>query len=260
MTPNEMAAQQAQAYQVNLAARQMIVRNAVIRRQQIFAGTVDPATQWNVEIAPRYAGFILGCIVNIRRNVDVAAATGTALTKTPFGSANLLSQVRFDDLSNNTRIQTTGWHLKLLDSARGGQRYLVNRDNTIAAGVNYPVDSFQHDNSLVYSPTAIAQGANSDVAFTYYVPIAYSEQDLTGGIFAAVNNATARLLLTLNRDFVQARTLTAGGDAGYVTAASGTAPADVTVSPFEIEVYQVYYDNLPRSDKGYILPVIDMGT
>lgn len=249
------------AYQLNMMARQTIVRDSVIRKQTIFSKTFDPAVERNVEIAPRYAGFILGFWINIRANYAVGAA-GSALTKTPFGPANLLKEIRFDDLSNNTRVQTTGWHLALLDGARANRPYLSSaalEDGSIAAQA-YPIDFRDDDSSLISAPVSIAQSANADVAMTYFMPLAYSDQDLTGGIFAAVNNATARMLLTLNDQSVQARTQAGGSDAVFVTADAATQPTDVTVGTFTVEVTQVYYDNLPRSEQGYILPVLDMGT
>lgn len=251
---------QADAMKANLAARNLIVRNAVKRTQRIYSGTVDPATNPVLNIEPQNAGLILGFVINVRSNIAVGG-TGSALTLTPFGASNLLSQVQFDDLSNNTRIKTPGWHLGLIDAARSGIPYLGVQ--TLDA---YPVDFDNHDGTLAQAADTIGQGANSDVAFTYYVPIAYSEDDLRGAIWASVVSATMNLQLSLNQvaTAVQARTQSGGSDAIYVTAASGTPPAEITLGNFSIDIYQVYYDQLPEINVNGrmqpLLPLDDLST
>lgn len=240
--------------QANAVARTLITNNAVIRHQSIYSRAIDPAVEPVINIQPRYAGLILGFIVNIRTNVAVASG-GTPLTRTNFGPLNLVNEVRLDDLNNNTRIQTSGWHLGMLNSARSGDPYLVTRQND-----SYPVGVGKFFDTLMEGGASIAADANSDVAATYYVPCAYSEKDLRGAIFANVVNATMQLQLTLNQAVAAARTLSAGSDAVYVTADSSTAPGNVTVGNFEIEVIQVYYDKLPQGDAGYVLPLLDLGT
>lgn len=255
---NNGARQQMDATQLNAMARQAVVRQSVLRRQVIFSQTINPATQPRVDIPPLFAGFIIGFIVNVRTNVAVAADTGTALTKTPFGPANLISRIQFQDIANNTRHDSTGWHFALVNSVRGIRPYLLS--SAFAPAPASPIDYGVADPSLLNAAATIAQNDNSDVAMTYYVPVAYSDKDLTGGMFAAVRNATSRLTLLLNQQTIQARTLTAGSDAVYVTANDSTPPADVTVQPFTIEVLQVYYDNLPMTDVSYVLPALDMAT
>lgn len=241
--------------QANSMARGLIVSSAVKRTQSIFAQTVNVANENVLNIQPRNVGLILGFIVRIKTNVAVAAATGTALTATPFGPANLLSKANFTDLNNNTRVNTTGWHLHSVNSARAGSPYLAARTNS-----SYPIAYGNYYTDLVQADASIAQDANSDVGMTYFVPLAYSEQDLRGAVYANVVNATMNLQLTLNNAIVQARTVAAGSDAVYTTAASGTPPADVTVGNFEVEVYQVYYDQLPQGPNGVVLPLLDLST
>lgn len=245
----------------NIAARNLIVRNAVKRTARIGSFNVDPATSPFLNIEPRNAGLLLGFIVNVRANVAVAVG-GTPLTATPFGAANLLSEVNFEDLSNNTRIETTGWHLSMIDAARSGMPYLGVQNL-----VNYPIGYNNHDPSLGEAAVSIAANADSDVAFTYYVPIAYSEEDLRGAIWASVISAKMNLRLTLNQlaTAVQARTQAGGSDAIYVTADAVTAPSGVTFgSNWDIDVYQVYYDQLPEvkvdGRSQPILPLDDLST
>lgn len=247
---------QMNAVQANALARNMIVGGAVKRTQQIFAKTIDPSVEDTINVVPRNVGLILGFIVQVKTNIAVADSTGTALTRTKFGPANLLKQITYVDLQNNTRINTTGWHLAMLNAARSGAPYLAARQN-----LSYPMDYGNHWTDLIQGPATIAQDADGDVSMTYFVPLSYSDEDLRGAVYAQVVNATQNLQLVLNSGLVQARTLVASTDAGYVTANSGTAPADVTVDNFDITVYQVYYDQLPLGEeRKVILPILDMST
>ena len=241
--------------QANLLARNMIVSGAVKRTQQIYSQVIDTSSQTVLNVTPRNVGMILGFIIQIRTNIAVAATTGTALTKTPFGPYNLLKNASYFDLQNNTRINTTGWHLGLLNSARSGAPYLAARTNT-----SLPVDFGNYYPSLGFGADTIGQGENSDLEQTFYVPLAYSDEDLRGAVYANVVNATQNLQLTLQGTPAQPRTQAAGTDAAYVTATSGTAVADVTVGHYTVTVYQVYYDQLPTGQNGVVLPVLDIST
>lgn len=238
----------------NLMARNYLVANAQKRHQLIFAETVDPASQVEVRVPPAFAGLGLGFIVNVTTEITTGAGA-TPLTKTSFGPANLLKEIRFDDLNQNTRIQTSGWHMHSLNSARASTPYM-----SVDMKDAYPIDYGNFYSRLMQGPDAIGVSTNFNVSATYYVPLAYSDLDLRGAIYLNVVNATASLNLTLNNALVQARTLQASTEAAYVTVDAGTPPADVTVGPFEIQVYQVYYDMLPK-DKNTgqpILPAIDL--
>jgi len=240
--------------QANMAARGLIVGQSVKRTQLIRTVTVDASSENVLSIQPRNVGLILGFIVNVKANVAVALG-GTPLTVTPFGPANLLKNVSFFDLNNNTRINTTGWHIHLLNSARGNAPYLACRTND-----TYPIDYGNNYPSLIQAPASIAAEADGDAQMTYYVPLAYSDQDLRGSLYANVVNATMNLQLTLNNTAVQARTQQGASDAVFVTANSATPPAGVTTGSFTVEVYQVYYDQLPESQNGVILPLLDLST
>lgn len=242
------------ARQANMLARQLVTGSAVKRTQQIYSRTVNAANENVLQIQPRYAGLLLGFYVTVQANIAVGAM-GTPLTKTPFGPLNLVNQFRFDDLNNNTRIQTTGWHVGLLNSMRAGAPYLACRTNTA-----YPVDFGRSFATLFNAPDSIAAGANADIAATYFIPISYSQQDLRGAIYLGVVNATAQLQITLNNSPTSARTQAGGSNSVYVTADSVTAPASVTLGNVTVEVWQCYYDMLPQSQNGLVLPVMDLAT
>lgn len=251
-------APQMNAAQMNLMARNAVVSQGVKRTQLLYSGTVDVDASPQLNIPPRNVGLILGFIVNVRGTVDVAGG-GSALTKTPFGAANLVQSFQFQDLNNNTRINTTGWHMAALNSARANMPYLAV-DALSTSPAAYPVDYGQYWTRLMNNTASIAAGASGTTNFTWFVPLAYSETDLRGSVYAGVVNATMNLQINFNQNAIQARTLQGWSDAVYATATSGTAVAGVTQSDLTVEIYQVYYDQLPMGKSGVILPMFDLAT
>src|SRR5690348_4138136 len=114
------AAQSAQSQQLtraqqNAMARALILQNSVPRIQQIATGTINAANNPQLNVQPRNVGLIRGFFVVLSAQLTATVA-GAALTK--FGPANLASQITLTDLQNNTRIQTSGWHLHFVNTAR----------------------------------------------------------------------------------------------------------------------------------------------
>lgn len=239
MSPLEMQ-------QINQLQRNAVIANAIKMKQQIFSATVDPASQNVLNIAPRNVGLLLGFIVEVSGNVTNGATD--AADRTIFGNANMVSQFRFDDLNNYTRIQVPGWYMAILNSARQGYGYGGVYAN------NIPMDYAVNYN--VYAGAAqIAALGTDDLRMQYYIPISYSSTDLRGAIYAAVVNATMNLQVTINQTpFVGA---TNPLNAVYSGNANGAWTDNVTVT-----VYQVYLDQLPRDPKSGapVLPIMDLNT
>jgi hypothetical protein len=234
---------QAQAQAQNTAAENLINLVSVERVQNISTQTVNPANQNVLNIQPRYVGLIKGFWVVVQ--ASVTAAAGSAATRTALGPANALSQIRFDDLQNNTRIQTTGWHMHLLNTARINKPYGISY-----AFQNAPV-AYGDNLSGIEAPASIAASGTGTVTMRYYVPLAYGHKDLRGAVYAGVTNATMNLQLTINPAF-----FTAAADAvGSVFSGNAGVVNSVTVN-----VYQHYLDQLPQGPQGVILPAIDMQT
>lgn len=232
-----------QVVQMNGLARGAVLANALQMTQQISGGSYNPASTPTVNIPTRNVGLITGFIVEI---VGTIANTGAGtLTRTGFGSLNAVSQFVFSDLNNNQRIQTSGRHIGILNSARQGfgfgGAYSPNLPN--AMGNNWTVQS---------APATIATTASGAVSQIYWVPLAYSADDLRGSIYAAVVNATMNLQITLN-----ATPCAAAGDPLNLiySGTTGGWSGDVTVN-----VYQVYLDQLPQGQNGPILPALDLNT
>jgi len=242
----------AQVKAANLANRQAIVQSALRKQQQIFSQTFSPASQTVLNIAPRYAGLILGFYVDVRATLTLGTNNGL---RTQFGAANFIQQVRFDDLSNNTRIQTTGWHLNAINSAKSQRPYMsvdtINTDYPVAYGEVFT-------NDIATAPATLTT-AGATVAMLFWVPLAYSEVDLRGAMWANVVNATANLQLTMATSAQAFAGHTADPTAAvYQMDATGATGA---ITSYTVTVHQVYYDQLPTDQKGnQLLPVIDLST
>jgi P3 major capsid protein len=173
-----------------------------------------------------------------------------------FGPANLFSQIQFNDLNNNTRIQTTGWHINLLNTYKGRQPFGAALVRT--TGTDSPVNYGSNWSAENSAPPTIAAAGAPAFTFWYYVPLAYSENDLRGSVYANVVNATMQLNLTPNPIPVVANG-TDSTSAVYVANAAGSVALAV-ISSMTVTVYQQYLDQLPVGNAGVVLPILDLAT
>lgn len=240
------AAQVAQkAMMANDAARKVVLQSAYPMLQQIYSGNVNPANQTVLNIAPQNVGLIKGFFVEIVATFNVAATTALALS--PFGPANVVQNVLFQDLQNYQRINTTGWHIAFLNAARQGRPFMSSTasDSPIGFGSNWGV---------VTAPATPAGGSTGNtLRMIYWVPLSYAHHDLTGSIYAGVVNATMNLQLTLA---TSAQFAVAAGDPLNAVYTNNTA----TVTNYAVNVYQSYLDQLPVANGAPVLPAIDLST
>ena len=242
----------AQIKAANLANRQAIVQSALRKQQQIFSQTFAPTSQTVLNIPPRFAGLILGFYVDVRATLTLGTNNGI---RTQFGAANLIQQCRFDDLSNNTRIQTTGWHLNAINTAKAGEPYQSVR----AVNTDYPVGYGETFTADIATAPATLTTAGATIAMLFWVPLSYSEVDLRGAMWANVVNATANLQLTMATS-AQAFVAHTADPTSAVYQYDGTGATGV-ISSYTVTVHQVYYDQLPTDTKGnQLLPIIDLST
>ena len=248
--------------QVNAQARSLINALAVPREQIISAQTFTAsgtanisASQPVVNITPRMVGLIRGFIVKVQATVTNGSAVQIDLTD--FGPANLISLFQFQDLANNTRIQTTGWHLAFINTAK--QRRPYGTSLVRGTGFDSPINFGSNMAGQISAPSTIAAGGTGTVTMWYYVPLSYSEKDLRGAIYANVVNATMQLSLTFNAQPVVANAADAT-QAAYVGDVAGSVALAV-ISAATVTVYQDYLDQLPVSQQGgVILPPLDIST
>lgn len=239
MSPQQQAAQ---ARQQNLALRGIVLANAVEMNQQIYSRTVDPTAGNILIINPQNVGLIKGFLVHVQGTLTAAASGTVAITG--FGASNVLTNITFQDLSNNTRINTSGRHLSMLNSARMGFGYGG------AYAANLPI-SYGNNWTVQSAPSTFATSADQVISYYYYVPLAYSADDLTGAIYAAVTNGNMQLQLTINPTPMAA----AGDPLNNIY--TGNAGAWKTGAHVTVTVYQIFLDQIPQQMvNGAMVPVL----
>jgi len=246
--------------QLNTIARAAIRARAVKMTQPIFSSTFTAASgnistvQPNVNVIPRNVGMILGFWVKIAATVTNGSAVQINLTD--FGPANVLSQIQFTDLSNNNRIQTTGWHINFVNSIKARRPFGSAIVRT--TGDDSPVNYGANFAGVPTAAATIAAAGNTVVTMWYWVPLAYSDHDYRGAVYANVVNATMQLQLTFNPTPVVANG-TDSTSAVYVGNAAGSVALAV-ISAVTVTVYQTYLDQIPAGPGGVLLPILDLGT
>lgn len=256
-----MATQQATVQQMNAFARAAIKARAIKMTQQIFgqaftaSGTSNiSTTQPVVNVIPRNVGLIKGFWVKVAATITNGSAVQINLTD--LGPSNVFTQIQFNDLNNNTRIQTTGWHINFLNTVKGRQPFGAALVRT--TGFDSPINYGSNWTQQISAPATIAAAGTGTVIMWYYVPLTYSEDDLRGGVYANVVNGTMQLNLTFNPSPVVANA-TDATQAIYVGNAAGSTALAV-ISAATITVYQVYLDQLPTGNAGVLLPLLDLAT
>jgi hypothetical protein len=186
------------------------------------------------------------------RFTAVLAAGSEAQTLTPLGLQNFVSNVTFFDLGNNQRINTTGWHLTTVASAKR-RRVFAGVSN-----VSNPFGYGDNNTEVNTAPATIAAAATGiPVVFELEIPFVKNDSDLRGAIYADVTSATMQVQITLNPNMFVA----SGADAAlamYQSAAASTA----SLTSLTVQFWQNYLDQIPRNPQtgAPILPQLDIGT
>lgn len=235
------------AMQLNAQQRAAVIGYGQQMQQIIASGTITPTQQQTINIAPRNVGLIMGFIVRLSGGVTNAAGTG--LTRTGFGSANIIRNITFTDLQNVQRINTSGYHLALLNSARQGFAFGG------AYAPNLPM-SYGNNWAPFAGGATIAASGTDTVTHTFYVPLAYSAVDLRGSVYANIVNATQNLQITIP---TSAQAFLAGGADGLQAIYTGNAGATWT-DTISYEISQVYYDQIPMVNGAPVVPIMDVNT
>jgi hypothetical protein len=254
------AQQQMNNAQINALARQLIKQRSVKMTQQIFSTNIVPANTPNITINPRNVGLIKGFWLKIVHTVSNGSAVQIDLTD--FGPANAISQVQFNDLNNNTRIQTPGWHVHFVNSIKA--RRPMGTALIRTTGFDSPINYGSNFINQISAPSFIAPAGVGTVTMWYWIPLAYSEDDLRGAVYANVVNATMQLNLSMPGTFGINTAVANGTDstlAMYVGHVAGSVAA-VSITNTLITCYQVYMDQLPVAPNGggVLLPVLDLAT
>ena len=255
---NSGSGQQASPQMLNQAARNLILQGGVVGgvnqapaidmwqpQNPILPSSPAPGSVINFSI--RNVGLVKRLIVQFKATFTAGSTSQQNLTR--LGLANLVSNVTFFDLGNNQRINTTGWHLTALSTAK--RRRVFGAAYTSDTPLGYGATN----NRIMYAPTTLAANASTEIDFVLEIPFTKNDIDLRGAIFADVTNAVMQLQITLNPNMFVSST------ADPTLAVYQSAGSDLmTMSALSVQIYQNYLDQLPRINGVPILPQLDIGT
>ena len=195
----------------------------------------------------RNVGLVKRLIVQVQATVTAGATTTQTLSK--FGLANLISNVIFTDLGANQRINTTGWHLTAISTAK--RRSVFGA----AATTDTPLGYGNNNNRTIYAPATIAANGSSQINMVFEIPFVKNNMDLRGAIFADVTQTQMQVQMTLNPNMFVSST----ADPTLAVYQSGGSDL-ASLSNVTVPVYQNYLDQLPTIGNVPILPNQDIGT
>jgi P3 major capsid protein len=239
--------QQMTPQQVNMQNRNLILGNAINMWLPIYQNVLTTGVNTVVNIPLRNVGLVKRLLVEIAGTITAGAAE--TLTATRFNIANFLSNVILTDLSNQTRINTAGWHLHFLASVKRHMAFgsAQMTDSPVNFGSNYPVISAP----ATFNPTQALT-----FRMFYEVPVSYGDMDLRGAIYANVVNATFNLQLTVNPNMFTG----SAGDPALGVYKSNLAVPLATLGNITVTVLQNFLDQLPIINGIVVLPQLDLGT
>lgn len=264
-TPPAGSKQAMSAQQANYLARRLILRGGQVGKvyyppaldvwQQLapqLPATVGPGSVLNFYL--RNVGLVKRCIIRMKASLAASTTSEQFLTgvnsgNPGFGLSNFVSNVIFYDLGNNQRINTAGWHLTMLSSAKRRRVFgaAYTSDSPLGFGNN--------NNRVMYAPATIAANGTGELDFMLEIPFVRDDSDLRGSVFANLTQATMLVQITLNPNMFVSSTADASL-AMYQSAGSDL----MTMSAFSWTVYQNYLDQLPGGNANPILPALDIGT
>jgi hypothetical protein len=269
--PNPSAPTAAQALAAataqNAAANQLIRAQAIEMYTQLapvsLSSTVNNTGQV-INITPRNVGLLKGFYVEYSCQIKNTNAS-VAVTPTVFGPLNVFSNVQFTDLQNNVRINCPAYQLGFLNTLKQknpfGTAFLnstVDNPTKYGANTTATVQGVAGVDTVWNAPTTIASGATGVVTGVLWVPIAYSDHDFRGAIYANVINGQMNLQFTVS----STPGYVTGGD--QILAMYGPADSATTVQILNTSmvVTQVYMDQLPIDPRSGlpILPQRDLAT
>lgn len=239
MTPQEAAIQ-------NMQFRDLTLRNSTRMRQQLTSeiiGNWTPGSVVQRNIPLRNIGLTTKLYLQI--SFTLAQAAAETFTKTTFGPANIISNLTFADYTNYQRINTTGWHLDALATARAKMPFAsaYTTSNPVGTGNIFNVKS---------APASVTTAQT--VYMIYEIPLAYSDVNLQGAVLSQVLNGNAYLSFTVNPNMIVA----SGANPVQAVYQSSTASLG-TVTNLKYTIYQEYLDQLPQLQDGTLaLPAQDL--
>lgn len=250
LTPaQQQALQNQQAMAANLQARQYLLSQAFDVKQQVDSQTFVPGARSVYDVSGTNVGIVKGFTLKVVARITNSHVTD-AVDLTNFGPANLLKQVTYYDPNNQRHIETSGWHIAMVNTIKGQKPFgsSTPTDSPIKYGDNYDV---------IDAPATIAAGETATVIMHYWIPLAYSDTDLSGAVFANVAQSKQRLRLEFTTD---SSAFVGLGENTLEAVYTGAAASACTIEEISYTCYQHYLDQLPMNNGQYIVPAIDLST
>src|ERR1700730_9503448 len=266
---------------VSQAAMQAFQANDAIRKAWLSSSA--PLIQAVAFAAPTYAAGsattvnMLGSATGLIRKFYLVvtgtlnATSGVFLPTAPFGITNLLSNITFTDLNTRVRHNTTGAHMHMIQAARRG--WIPGMALT-AAAISEIANSTQGGLSKIgggcswgsnyfacSAPATFTGGTSKNFQWTWELPVAYTDTDLRGCIWA--NQVTANNLwsFTINPNFFMSNQAGAAdlSASGYSTVTNPISTTLPTLTNLKFTLYQDMFVQGPQDKNGNILlPQVDM--
>jgi hypothetical protein len=242
--------------QDELATRAILAR-AIERTQLVTTQTIAPANNPVVNIPLLNVGLVKRLL--LVGSCTITNTGSTTVTLTEQGLANIFGQngIQYADLNNFLRISTSGQHIAMVANAK--RRHPMGgtyQSNTLTGSNRSQLMNLPPATWGVYSaPATIASGGSATVRFAFEIPLAYSDDNLKGAVWANVLSAVHSLTLTFNAQAVTADPL--DNSFAVYSGAAGSAGA---ISTATFSVYQNYFDNLPMVNGQYIRPELSLAT
>jgi len=262
-TPNVpvQAAPKMTPQQQDAIATRAILSSSVDRIQNVASAQVFPASNPVLLVQPLNVGLIKRFTIVVTGHIS---NTGTgAITLTDFGLANLFAQggLQYVDLNNYLRVNTSGAHLSILASAKRRRSFAATVQDNVSTTTN--LSKMLNVNPATWgvfqASQSIAAGTSAAFRAVFELPLAYTDDDLRGAIWANVLNAVQQLTLTFN-----AQAVTAAPTDNTFAVYSGAAGSAGSITDATVNVYQEYLDQLPKatgpSGMTTILPALSLST
>ena len=261
LTPAQIQQRQKAADQQATAA---IVNSAVYRQQLVASATVFPASNPQAIIQPINVGLVLRYIITLAGTITNTGSTTISLTDT--GLANLFGPngVVYTDLNNYQRINTSGLHLTMVANGKRRRPFGATfQTNTVGTVTALNLSEMLNVNPATWgvfqAPATIATTASGTFRAVFELPLAYSNHDLRGAIWANVLNAVQQITLQFSTNICAAGT----ADTTYCIY-SGAAGSAASITSVTYTIYQHYYDQLPtvqgKSGPVVLLPQLSLAT
>jgi hypothetical protein len=221
-----------------------MAKDMIQQNQSTTIATPNLATVNQITFVPKNIGLLKRFFVEVFLTLTTAAGATAALT--PFGPANIFSNISFTDFQNQSRINTTGAHLIAVNTWRQGSAPLgAAQTSDTPLGYSSVINS-------MFAPAALAASTSYTIRMIFEVPIVFTDMDLRGAIYMATTGANTTLQVTLNQTIFAA----AGADptnAMYLW--TGSAPV---INSLTVNFYQNYLDQLPLAGGKVVVPETDL--